>query len=101
MCESSTVKAKGQMTWFSEPSTSALDRGCSVRVWGHRTLDKRRHRARNAYQSKHTDATGSWQLRVRRVRNGLAAAAYLREALDEPRLMSAIRAHEYAALRAR
>ena len=46
-------------------------------------------------------ATGSWQLRVRRVRNGLAAAAYLREALDEPRLMSAICAHEYAALRAR
>ena len=32
-------------------------------------------------------ATGSWQLRVRRVRNGLVIAAYLRKALDELRLM--------------
>ena len=45
-------------------------------------------------------ATGSWQLRVRRVRNGLAAAAYLREALDELRLMSRECMHGDGALRA-
>ena len=33
-------------------------------------------------------ATGSWQLRVHRVHNGLAITADLREALDELRLMS-------------
>ena len=44
--------------------------------------------------------TGSWQLRVRRVRNGLAAAAYLREALDELRLMSRECMHGDGALRA-
>ena len=46
-------------------------------------------------------ATGSWQLRVRRVRNGLATAAYLREALDELRLMSHKCMRGDAALRAR
>ncbi len=47
-------------------------------------------------------ATGSWQLRVRRVRkhNGLAATAYLREALDELRLMSRECMHGGGALRA-
>ena len=43
----------------------------------------------------------AWQLRVRRVLNALATAAYRREALDELRVMSAMRADEYAALRAR
>ena len=47
-------------------------------------------------------ATGSsWQLRVHRVRNGLAVAAYLREALDELRVVSRECMRGDAALRAR
>ena len=46
-------------------------------------------------------ATGSWQLRVLRVRNGLAVAAYLREALDELRVVSRECMRGDAALRAR
>ena len=46
-------------------------------------------------------ATGSTQLRARRVLHLLATAAYRREALEQLRAMSGMRAHDHAVLRAR
>ena len=46
-------------------------------------------------------ATGSTQLRARRILQLLATAAYRREAHEELRAMGCMRAHEHAALNAR